>query len=72
MTNSEQREVTKARAYMAHFEQSQERAVLDMVARTMATLVRSARTLKSKRELTAAADELGVSGLSEYVVTRWN
>lgn len=71
MNKAEAREVNKARAYMQHFENNQDAAVLGIVARTMGALIRAARTNKSRAELMAEAEALGVSGHSDFIVTRW-
>jgi hypothetical protein len=71
MTKSEQREVSKARSYMAIFEATRDAAILGIVARTMGTLIRSTRTNKARLELMREADALGVSGHSDFIVARW-
>lgn len=70
MNKTETREVSKARAYMAHFERTQDPAILGIVARTMGALVRATMTNKGRNELKDIADELGVSGHSDYIVAR--
>jgi hypothetical protein len=71
MNKSEQREVTKARSYMAIFETTQDAAILGIVARTMGALIRATRTHKARLELMREADALGVSGHSDFIVARW-
>lgn len=71
MNKAETREVNKARAYMAHFERTQDAAILGIVARMMGAAVRATMSDKGRRELMAVADELGVSGHSDYIVGRW-
>ncbi len=70
MNKAETREVNKARSYMAVFEQTQDAAILGIVARTMGALVRASRTNKARNELMAEAAALGVSGHSEFIVAR--
>ncbi len=72
MTKHEAREVNKARTYMQVFNSTRDAAILGMVARTMGTLIRSTRTDKARLELMREADALGVSGHSDFIVTRWN
>jgi hypothetical protein len=38
----------------------------------MGALIRSARTHQARLELMREADALGVSGHSDFIVTRWN
>jgi hypothetical protein len=72
MTKHEAREVNKARTYMQVFNSTRDAAILGMVARTMGTLIRSTRTDKARLELMREAEALGVSGHSDFIVTRWN
>jgi hypothetical protein len=72
MTKHEAREVNKARTYMQVFNSTRDAAILGMVARTMGALIRSTRTDKARLELMREADALGVSGHSDFIVTRWN
>ena len=71
MNKSEQRELAKAQQYKALFDKTKDAAILSIVARTMGTLVRSARTNKAARELMDAADSLGVSGHTDYITARF-
>ena len=71
MNKSEIRELNKAQQYMGIFESTHDANVLAMVARMMASLIRASRTNKSRNELMKAANDLGVSGHSEFIVTYW-
>jgi hypothetical protein len=70
MNKSEQREVTKCRAYINEFNTTHDAAILGMVARIMGARIRAARTDKARLELMREADALGVSGLSDFIVAR--
>jgi hypothetical protein len=72
MNKSQTREVNKARAFMQVFNSTRDAAILGMVARTMGALIRSTRTDKARLELMREAEALGVSGHSDFIVTRWN
>jgi hypothetical protein len=72
MTKHEAREVNKARTDMQVFNSTRDAAILGMVARTMGALIRSTRTDKARLELMREAEALGVSGHSDFIVTRWN
>jgi hypothetical protein len=54
------------------FNSTRDAAILGMVARTMGALIRSTRTDKARLELMREAEALGVSGHSDFIVTRWN
>jgi hypothetical protein len=72
MNKSQTREVNKARAFMQVFNSTRDAAILGIVARTMGALIRSARTHQARLELMREAEALGVSGHSDFIVTRWN
>jgi len=60
MTKSEQREVSRLDLYIAH-------GLRDMAARTIATLIRSARTTRSANELRAIANKLQLDQHPEFI-----
>ena len=77
MNKSERKELDKCEALAAQLDATpysdhDKRAILiGIIARSMGTLVRSARSIKSRNELMQAADRLNVSGHSEFIVNRF-
>jgi len=60
MTKSEQREVSRLDLYIAH-------GMRDMAARTIATLIRSARTTRSQTELRAIAATMKLDQHPDFI-----
>ena len=60
MTKSEQREVSRLDLYIAH-------GLRDMAARTIATLIRSARTTRSQTELRAIAATMKLDRHPDFI-----
>ena len=80
MNKSEAREVAKVHSimqameslsYTNEYHQECRKNYLSLVARTLATLVRSTRTNKARNEFLALADKYCVRGHTDFVVVRW-
>jgi hypothetical protein len=61
MTKSENREITKTRAYAPTLG-------ADYAARVLSMLYRSARTTRSQLEILAVALDMGVTGNAEFLI----
>lgn len=77
MNKSEQREVTKITALhntleAMPFYHPDRASYISLIARSLATLVRSTRTNKARVELMALANSMNVAGHSDFIITKWS
>ncbi len=71
MTKSQARTVESVRNAMHVFNQHKNPGHLSFAAKLLSFEIRAAKSFKARRELMAIADELGLSGLSDFVVVYW-
>ena len=71
MNKSQVRTVETVRQAKSLFDQNQNRAHLSSAAKLLSFEIRASKSFKARRELMAIADELGLTGLSDFVVVYW-
>lgn len=72
MTSQELAKLSSVRALVAEFRCTLDRRYLDGAAKLMGELCRDATSWASRRELMEISDDLDLSGLSSFVVSRWS